>query len=329
MGILDNFLNNNLNLLKNEQNRFWMKRTTKFREILTKILKEKLNFNVEIHNFPILWGKNIITSITDDTKVLLMAHYDTPGSFIACYFLLPIWKIIGMSNNFLVILLVIPVVLLYALIVSFLLIKCFPTLDLKCICIITPFLIIAPAFIIPNLRNFNDNTSGILTILSIAEKLKNKDKVALIFTDQEEFFRSGSKNLKSNLIKCLGQTKMEDLIIMNFDPVGTGEYLLIHGNKKGEDFYNKIKEHMQKDDFKNIIVTPYSYGTSDHISFPNNQSVCFSFLNKALYTKHFYPPRVHTFFDNVGLDKKSKEEYLGNIEKLSSAVAKYIEEQIK
>jgi hypothetical protein len=76
-----------------------------------------------------------------------------------------------------------------------------------------------------NKFNFNDNTSGCIALLYIAERLaaeypELKNRSCFVFSDKEEAGTIGAKKLKKRLIENLGEEGFQKKILLNFDCVG-------------------------------------------------------------------------------------------------------------
>lgn len=78
-----------------------------------------------------------------------------------------------------------------------------------------------------NRHTANDNTSGVLLVLSLMEKLKDKPGVAFVLFDNEEIGLLGSQAF----IKAHPQEARR--FVLNLDCVGDGETLLYTGSKLG------------------------------------------------------------------------------------------------
>lgn len=163
---------------------------------------------------------NLVAGNLRTAQVVFTAHYDTPARLPLPNFMAPLN--LGLS-------------LLYQLVLALLL--CVPifaaafgvgwltrmplaaSLSALAVCGAMLWLLMAgPA----NRHNANDNTSGVLALLELAQALPQelRDKAALVFFDNEELGLLGSAALR----KQLGP--MADVPFINFDCVGVGDTML-------------------------------------------------------------------------------------------------------
>ena len=156
-------------------------------------------------------------------------------------------------------------------------------------------LIIIISMTIKNKNNRNDNTSGVLSLLALANKIAGDDdlrkKCCFVFFDNEEWGLLGSsgfaKYCRKNGID-LSNTK-----VINFDCVGYGNILTLAYTKKPEltdSLVNAFKEAGQAPVKKRSAMI----FLSDHANFKN--SVMVSYAKKSI-TGHLYLPLIHTSKD--------------------------------
>ena len=158
-------------------------------------------------------------------------------------------------------------------------------------------LIMLLSMVIKNKNNRNDNTSGVLSLLALAEQIASdeemKKKCCFVFFDNEEWGLLGSagfaKHCKKNGIDLSG-TK-----VINFDCVGCGDVLTFAYTKKsgvadalakafGEAGQESVKKH------STMIFL------SDHANFMN--SVMVSYTKKSRMGL-LYLPLIHSGADKV------------------------------
>jgi len=147
---------------------------------------------------------------------------------------------------------------------------------------------------IPNRNNYNDNTSGVVTLTEIAAKLpKNlRQEAAFVFFDREEWGTLGSLGFKKRYAKLLANKPL-----VNFDCVGDGEtiaFLL----KKGVG--EEIKEKLITADNKTRKVVFFPLETtfypSDHANFKRGIGVAAFRKNRHF---GYYLGRIHTKRDRI------------------------------
>ena len=229
----------------------------KEKEVFRKSLIEKLNkLGWEAQNI----NGNIIT-VCNNPQVALVAHYDTGR--ITPWPVKLYYRIFGcQARRYLPVIYVVflTVTACLTIYISFIGI-------LALICLLVLFFQMGPT---P--YNQNDNTSGISLLLKIAGFPDLKDKVRLIFTDNEERGRKGAKNI-SNMVPEL---------VLNFDCIGAGDILIISTNKI--DPPEQLLKHLKN--YK--IIRQFS--NSDYLEFKNG--IGFTVAKKGLYG--YYIPNSHT-----------------------------------
>ena len=253
---------------------------------------------------------SIIKSVNLETKsyrpeYVFMAHYDTPT--IMPTWLLWLMKLFGQNNQILIaILLIILIQLISMLIVihfAFALIN------------LIVFLSFIP-LLFANKKNFDDNTSGVIALLSLAEKCKKNgvENVKFVFVDNEELGLFGSRAHKRYLEK--EKLISPDCKVISLDCVGAGDFPLIICNSKSnyaKPFFDALQKEFK--DTKSIrILMPLS----DNFSFTKYGAINISFMNKAIMPTGYYIPNVHSSKDDkIDLEK---------IEKLTDVLANIVNE---
>ena len=159
-----------------------------------------------------------------------------------------------------------------------------------------------------NKNNYNDNTSGVATVLTIVDKLgaDNRDKVAFILFDNEEKGKKGAKAYFKDYKEL-----MADKLLINFDCVGDGNEVVFIAMENAE----KKSEHgvLHSSFESNDDYTPHFYpikgseSNSDYKVFPCGIGcmVCRKSKSGLLYTT-----KIHTKFDTV--TNNSNIEYISD-----------------
>jgi Zn-dependent M28 family amino/carboxypeptidase len=148
-----------------------------------------------------------------------------------------------------------------------------------------------------NKNNYNDNTSGVATILSIIDELSPEElnKVAFILFDNEEKGKKGSKAYFND-----HKEQMKDKFLVNFDCVGNGDNVIFIAEKDAIDSteYKLLESSFNnKDGFSlNFFTHKQADSNSDHKNFPKGVAcvVC-----KKLNSGLLYTPNIHTNGDIV------------------------------
>jgi Zn-dependent M28 family amino/carboxypeptidase len=148
-----------------------------------------------------------------------------------------------------------------------------------------------------NQNKYNDNTSGVATVLTIIDNLSPEEfkNVAFILFDNEEKGKKGSAAYFKD-----HKSAMQDKFLINFDCVGNGENIIFIAQKNAVDSneYHTLKDSFTKDSNFDLDFCTYKDGesNSDHKNFPRGVAciACKKSKKGILYT-----PRIHTSKDIV------------------------------
>ncbi|MGY6647895.1 M28 family peptidase [Wenyingzhuangia sp. IMCC45574] len=279
--------------------RFSRKQKNSFLLLIEAKLQE-LGYQTETHKF-----KGFPTSINLETKhsnpeYIFIAHYDT-GTII------PFWmhwlmKLFGINRQLL---------MLLALIVLPLFSGLFSVGYQKTADIISTFFLVTMASIFfPNKNNFDDNTSGVLSILKTAELLKNRgvNNVKFIFVDNEELGLIGSSAHKKHLSK--NGLIPKNCKIISVDCVGgSGTIPLIIQNGKSN--YASLFENAIKEEFGTCKVSKMLLPASDNFPFRKYGAINISFVEETIIPNGFYIKNIHSAKDNeIDINKINKLSYV-------------------
>lgn len=279
-----------MNRLEWMNDNYPMRRTKAEKEAFAAYVAENYSARMEVTSDG--KNKNLIIGDPSRARVICTAHYDTPAKALFPNLMIP-------RNNFLFFLyqfFMIGVILAVSILGGFLTERVtareegffFGFLVLYYLIFFLGFL----AF--PNKHNKNDNTSGVATVLALAETCSRED-VAFILFDNEEGGKRGSKAYFKD-----HKDKMKDTFLINFDCVGNGENVIFIAQKRAEsrEEWEMLKSvFMPEGDY-----TPFFYPAkgsqcnSDHKSFPIGVG-CMACrrTKKGL----FYTPYIHTDRDTV------------------------------
>lgn len=147
-----------------------------------------------------------------------------------------------------------------------------------------------------NQHTANDNTSGVATLLEIALSLppEDREKVALIFFDNEEKGLLGSSQFKKAHKKC-----STDTLLINFDCVSDGDHIQFYPNKKlknNEKALNLLEQAFLSDGCKTVeVVRSFGFYPSDQRAFSNGVGA--AALHKGQFV--YWLSRIHTNRDTV------------------------------
>lgn len=153
-----------------------------------------------------------------------------------------------------------------------------------------------------NKHTVNDNTSGVLTLVEIAESLPEelRSEVCLIFFDNEEKGLLGS----SAFARKHKQVRKNGLVV-NFDCVSDGDYIQLYPSKllkkKGKDTLAAVEEAFPSQGNKATeVVRSFGFYPSDQAKFKKGIGVC-ALKKKPLVG--YYMDRIHTKRDTVLMEE--------------------------
>jgi len=262
-------------------------------------------------------NRNLVVGDVDEAETLCIAHYDTCATMPIPNFITPNNPFVSLLYQLLIVSLIIgtgrlvsePVFILtsnefWSMLVAY---------------IVTTGLLFMMMFGFANKNNYNDNTSGIITLLETMSKLDEdgRKKVAFVFMDNEEkgllgsmaFYSKHHKNIKGKLV-------------INFDCVSDGDniYVLFNSeSKKDGVLMNKFEQAFVVGEEKKLVSSTKGFYPSDQISFVGHRTITIAALqNSRIFG--FYIDKLHTKRDIV-FDES-------NIELISDSIIRYVNSKI-
>lgn len=282
----------------------------KEKDAFIKFLQVKLSdfgYECNVLRTKIIKSVHLETVVEKAPKVILMAHYDTST-------VLPFWyewiiKITGHTRNILTLVIIYVVFYLVYYTQNEVLIYAFTlTVALS---------LFIPMIFIPNKYSMNDNTSGVMALLLLAEKLSNneaiKNKVKIVFTDNEEKMLIGSFQLRRIWNKSNLNYKSSKVI--SIDSVGRGNHAIISYNII-KTTAREISSLFEKNQIKSKKINMWIMPFSDAYNFWHLGGVNINMMHKTLIPGGYYIKNIHTFRDkeiskdNIRIVVDSLEEYI-------------------
>ena len=244
-------------------------------------------------------GKNENVVIGDPltAKVVCTAHYDTPASSLFPNIMIPRNQVLFYLYQFAPIALMLAVALGGAYLMTNL-------LGFEGEARMRPFLLIYLAIyyamfflmyrVFKNPKNFNDNTSGVATLLTMIDGLEDEQRrdVAFILFDNEEKGKKGSKAYCKDHKDAMGNR-----FLVNFDCVGNGENIVFVAMKEAEECDERValqKAFAANGEFKSYFYPiKGSQSNSDYKNFPCGVGcmACRQTKGGTLYTPYIHTPR--------------------------------------
>ncbi len=259
-------------------------------------------------------NENIIVGDPTTAKVVFTAHYDTPAASLFPNIMIPRNQPLFWCYQFVPVIAMLAVALTVSYLVGMVWLQDERAYMLSFLALYYGlYFVMFRGF--SNPKNYNDNTSGVATLLSIIEGLDEDalKEVAFIFFDNEEKGKKGSKAYFTD-----HKSEMEDRLLINFDCVGNGKTVVFIAKEKAEarDEYKALKECFTDDGEYTTEFYPMrsSESNSDYKNFPCGIGcmACKKAKNGLLYT-----PYIHTKMDTVAKDE--------NIEYITNKILKFLE----
>ncbi len=299
------------NLTREVLERFEVRKSKKekgaFRAWLCEEL-EKLGYEAKVEPCGKGWGKshNVVVGDPDTAKVLFTAHYDTCAVLPFPNFITPrnfFWYLvyqIGITLGFFAMVFVVTFLTsfgLMALTENGLLATAVGSVVGYAVLIFDLWWMMDGK---ANRHTANDNTSGVMTLLEIAQALSEEERqeVCLVFFDNEEKGLLGSNGfLKKH--KALRKTAL----VINFDCVSDGDSLQFFPGKKIKktDTVQLLRDSFLPTAEKSVeVVTGFGFYPSDQAAFQRGVGVCALKKSKLF---GWYMDRIHTAKDTVLMEE--------------------------
>ena len=258
---------------------------------------------------------NIIVGDVEGAEVVFTAHYDTPAASLFPNIMIPRNQPLFWAYQFLPVIFMLGISLSLSYLIGMVWLKDERAYMLTFLAIYYGlYFLMFRGF--SNPKNYNDNTSGVATLLSIIEGLDEAElqKVAFIFFDNEEKGKKGSKAYFED-----HKAIMEEKLLINFDCVGNGSTVVFIAKEKAEARaeYGTLKACFEPADGYTTEFYPMrgSESNSDYKNFPHGIGcmACKRTKGGLLST-----PNIHTPKDTEVRDE--------NIQYITKGILKFIEE---
>ena len=273
----------------------WQVRKTKKQKLAFIRLMQSHFPELRVEKSKIIHNRNLVAGDLETAEFILSAHYDTCA-------VLPFPNFIMPKN--------IPITVLYSLLICipFFLIAFGFNLLLTLVTdsffvrywaslILLIGLIVLVFFAgIPNKHTANDNTSGVITLCELMERMPEelRKKVLFVFFDNEE-----NGLLGSSFFRKLHKNELKDKLILNFDCVSDGDHILLVLNKAARKKYGgRLEAAFQSTAEKTVHREKSSSAMypSDQAGFPLSAAVA---AMKKLPLLGLYLDRIHTGRDRI------------------------------
>ncbi len=238
----------------------------------------------------ILKSKNLET-LNDAPDLIIGAHYDTPT--ILPFFFEYLFKLFGHTRQIIMLFAIILAVTFFSFAVATF--HQYPQLQTAGTIIQFIFYFSLLSLFIPNPKNYNDNSSGVLTILELAERIAKKpdlkQRVKFILFDNEEWGLLGSMMQQKKWRKrnpLLNNTRL-----ITVDCVGRGNFPVIIKLKKNSETGEQLAKLLSRKITPRVKRLPY-YPFSDNFSFSHSESINISMMDKTFLPGGYYIKNIHS-----------------------------------
>ena len=266
--------------------------------------------NLRVEEDAIGYSRNIVIGNPDTAKAVFGAHYDTCAVMPFPNFIMPKSVTVSILYAFV---LVIPMAIIASVVGNAAgWIFGDPSLTglftLLTYWVVLFLMILGPA----NKHTVNDNTSGVITLIELMDSMTEEERAqsCFVFFDNEEKGLFGSSTFAKE-----HKSVMKDKLLINFDCVSDGDYLMLILNKKAfPEHFESLKAAFADVTEKTVLIESEKgvYYPSDQKNFKKNIGVA-SFKKSKF---GLYMDRIHTPRDTV-FDER-------NIEVLTDGIRKFL-----
>jgi hypothetical protein len=277
----------------------------------TKEVLEEQGYPVVIEQGGMARSRNIVVGDVNQAKVIYTAHYDTCPVMPLPNFVTPKNILFYIFYQLMLTALILGTGYIAGYLVALFTNMAFGSLVTGVMTLLFCYQIMAG---ISNPNTYNDNTSGVTTLVEIAMNLplEERGKAAFVFFDNEELGLLGSSVFYKRHHKSI-----QDTPVINFDCVSDGDYILAIANKKMKKdtvSYDLMRTCLASEENKKV-----DYLSSSSTFYPSDQMKFKKYFGIAAVRKApilgYYLGRIHTPFDTI-YDK-------GNIKLLSDAMVRF------
>lgn len=256
---------------------------------------EKLGYSVAVEKGS-FGAMNIMIGDPDSAKYLVTAHYDTPARMLFPNFITPCNFAVYLAYQILIVLLFFVV----AFVVSFVVTLATGLEELAFFSAYVSYfgLLFLMMFGPANRHNYNDNTSGVITLLEIACTMPKhlRRKVCFVLFDLEEAGLIGSASYRK-----AHKHATANQIVLNLDCVGDGNEIVMFPNKllKGNAKYmDRLDSICGQFGERKLVLHRKGFAIcpSDSSNFPLGVGIM-AFKRKKLIG--LYCDRIHTERDTI------------------------------
>ncbi len=252
-------------------------------------------------------------------QVIFLAHFDTPT--IAPFWMSPIFRFFGHTRQYEGLIFLLLLIYGPSLLANFFP-EFAPLLRTVTNVMLLLFGLSLISLFIPNPSNREDNTSGIISLLALADWLKDKpdlrQHVQFAFLDNEELGLLGSNGLRRHWQE--NRHPYQNAAIICLDCVTRGQIPLVVYHKQDQ-IAQKVAPYLQNHLPQTQVLNLRYLPLSDNYTFKDLGAIDISYADVSTIPGGYYIPRIHSPKDN---DFSSD-----NLMPLLNSLAEFLEQEIQ
>lgn len=274
--------------------KFQVRKTRKQKTAFIEFLQSQFP-DMRVEKIGSMGSRNLIFGDIESADVIFTAHYDTVVENMLPNLILPrmAWL------RILYMLLVIAPMVIVMLAVKYGMLALGASEDVSSVCMLAVYMLMFGYMFFfgkPNKHTANDNTSGVIALISIMRGLSPTPahRAAFVLFDNEEYGCVGS-----GAFYKAHKELMQDKLIFNMDCVGDGDNLLFVLTDKAESAWGeKLRRYFAADDNFNV-----EFGSAKKIKYSSDQKHFPVSVALAALHRHklfgLWAGRIHTRRDTV------------------------------
>ncbi len=238
-------------------------------------------------------GRNLLRCINlessnDDVDLVLLAHYDTPTILPPVFE--PLVRLTGHTRQLLMLAVFFAILTLFSIFED---VSWVPVVE-------SVFWLSFLTLLIPNPRNLNDNTSGVLGLLFLAEKIsrdeKLRERVKFVFLDNEENGLLGAGLMRDRWRRR--GFRFDRLPILSLDCIGRGQIPVVVRNGKAPAWGERLLQHLRTDEPEARYLDMAFLPINDNFVFRREGALVVTMMNPSWLPGGYYIDNIHTPLDN-------------------------------
>ncbi len=273
---------------------YQVRKTKKQKTAFIEMMKEEIP-ELQIEEGGSMKSRNLVVGDVSRARMVLGAHYDTCAVLPFPNFMMPKNMLMTILYSVLIALPFVALMILARMFFEWLT-KDALIASYFSLVVLWLSMIFVMYIGVPNKHTVNDNTSGVITLLEIMARCREKGitDVAFVFFDHEEIGLVGSSFFRKKHKK-----EMKEKLLINFDCVSDGDHMLFVLNKPAmKQYKDTLSASLPAYEGKTAYLEKSSttFYPSDQMGFP--VAIAVSAMKKLRFFG-LYLDRIHTKRDTV------------------------------